>query len=53
MEQGVAFVAPLGGHGGAAEWEGFDLSDDLVVAHGSPVTEQCGGILDLDRADRA
>jgi hypothetical protein len=47
VEQRVAFLTPFGGNGGPAEREGFDLSDDLFVAHAATVTDRRAPVLDL------
>jgi hypothetical protein len=52
MQQGLAFVAPLGGHGGSAEREAFDPLDDLVIEHEATVTDRGGCVLDLGLTDQ-
>jgi hypothetical protein len=52
VEQSVAAVAPLCGHWGSAEWEAFDLSDDLIFEHEVIVTDRRDRVLVLDLSEQ-
>jgi hypothetical protein len=52
VEEGIPFVAPLGSHGGSAEWEAFNPLDDLIIEHEASVTDRGAAVFDHGRSNQ-